>query len=44
VTFDTGTFSHPEDHHKGWFRVFRFGKPTSVIEVWFGHKYIVFYI
>lgn len=30
------SFSDPKNHHKGWFRVFRFARG---IEVWMGSRY-----
>jgi hypothetical protein len=44
MNIKTGTFANPKDHHKGWFQFFRFGKPFSGIEIWFGRKYITMYI
>lgn len=33
----TGRFEFAEDHHNGWFRVFKF---KNVIEIWFGKRWI----
>lgn len=35
----TGTFSDRKSHHKGYFRVFRFG--TRAIELWAGTRYMI---
>lgn len=37
ITLENGEFSHPELHHKGWFRVFKF---RGIIEIWFGKRWI----
>lgn len=36
ITLENGEFSHPELHHKGWFKVYRF---DTAIEVWLGTKW-----
>ena len=37
VNILTGKFEFAEDHHKGWFRVFKF---STMIEIWFGKRWI----
>lgn len=35
----TGKFDNPQEHHEGWFRIFRFG--GKIVEVWFGKNWIL---
>lgn len=39
--FEQGTFHDYRQHHSGWFHMYRFGKPTSILEVWIGNKYYI---
>jgi hypothetical protein len=37
MRLETGKFDDPQDHHEGWFRVYRF---NHSIEVWVGEHWL----
>jgi hypothetical protein len=37
MNIESRKFDNPRAHHRGWFRVFRFGHG---IEIWFGKRWI----